>query len=118
MESFFKCETCKINKPLSEYHRKPNIIYHYHECKICNIKYYIRDYIANKKTANKHNITLNELKELKKDGLYATTDIYDDYIGELFSINDDNIKNEGDILYEMLYNKLLLENKQFNNCNS
>ena len=112
MERLFKCESCKINKQLSEYHRKPNIRYHYHQCKICNIKYYIKDYIVNKKIANKHNITLNELKELKKDGLYTTTDIYDDFIGELFSINDENIKNEGNILYEILYNKLLSENKQ------
>ena len=109
MERLFKCESCKIDKPLSDYHRKTNIRYHYHQCKICNVKYYI----AHIKTANKHNITLNELKELKKDVLYATTDIYDDFIGELFSINDENIKNEGEILYEMLYNKLLSENKQF-----
>ena len=46
------------------------------------------------------------MKELKKD-------IYDDFIGELFFINDENIKNEGDILYEMLYNELLSKNKQF-----
>ena len=53
------------------------------------------------------------MKEFKKDGLYTTTDIYDDFIGELFSINDENIKNEGNILYELIYNKLLSENKQF-----
>ena len=111
MERLFKCESCKINKPLSEYHRKPNIRYHYHQCKICNIKYYIINYIANIKTANKNNITLNELKELKKDAFYSTTDIYDDFIGELFSINDENIKNEGEILYKILFDKLLLENK-------
>ena len=116
MERLFKCESCKINKPLSEYHRKPNIRYHYHQCKICNIKNYIIDYIAHKKTANKHNITLNELKEFKKNtDCYAITDIYDDFIGELFSINNENIKNEGEILYEMLYNKLLSENKQLLN---
>jgi hypothetical protein len=113
MENLFKCDNCKINKPLNEYHRKPNIRYHYHQCKKCNIKNYIIDYIANIKTAKKYNITLNELKESKKDILYSTTDIYDNFIGELFFINDENIKNEGDILYEMLYNELLSKNKQF-----
>ena len=54
------------------------------------------------------------MKEFKKNTDYYTiTNIYDDFIGELFSINDENIKNEGEILYEMLYNKLLSENKQF-----
>ena len=116
MERLFKCESCKIDKPLSDYHRKPNIRYHYHQCKICNVKYYIKDYIAHIKTANKHNITLNELKEFKKNtDCYAITDIYDDFIGELFSINDENIKNEGEILYEILYKKLLSENKQLLN---
>ena len=27
MERLFKCESCKIDKPLSDYHRKPNIRY-------------------------------------------------------------------------------------------
>ena len=47
--------------------------------------------------------------------MYHTTDIFDDFIGELFSINDENIKNEGQILYEILYKKLLSENKQLLN---
>ena len=38
------------------------------------------------------------MKDLKKDVLYATTEIYDDFISELFSVNDENIKNESDIL--------------------
>ena len=45
------------------------------------------------------------------------TDIYDDFIGELFSINDENIKNEGQILYEILYkefaNILIIIAKKF-----
>jgi two-component SAPR family response regulator len=111
MERLFKCESCKIDKPLSDYHRKPNIRYHYHQCKMCNVKYYIKDYIAHIKTANKHNITLNELKRLKVNEI----EVYDDYLDELFSINDENIKNEGEILYEILYNKLSSENKQLLN---
>ncbi len=52
-ERVFKCTSCKIKKPVSEFHKKPNIRYHYHDCKECNIKNHIKEIVVIKKIAQK-----------------------------------------------------------------
>lgn len=96
-EKVFKCESCKIQKSVSNFHKKPNIRYHYHDCKECNIKSYIKELAIIKKIAQKQNKTREEVIK----GLHAdpTSNEYDDIMIDfndlIYDVNNDNIKDEG-----------------------
>lgn len=109
-EIMFKCKSCKNNKNLSEYHKKPNNNNHYNICKDCNVKNTIKRYIIDKKTANHFNMTLDELKELYIDKNFDDENDVIDYAVNL-KVEDEDIKNEGEILYELLQKILHKEDK-------
>jgi hypothetical protein len=113
-EKHFKCISCKINKPISQYHKKPNIRYHYHDCKDCNVKDHIKELVILNKIAKKQNKTYNQVLQ----GLNAdpTSDEYDnimiDYIPLYSDINNDNINNEGETLHIILFDLFKKLDKQ------
>lgn len=114
-EKHFKCIICKIKKPVSQFHRKPNIRYHYHICKICNVERHIQELVIIHKIAHNQNKTFDEvLKGLHSDPLSNDYDtVLSQYVPLCSIINNDNIKEEGVLLYKILYEMLESMNKQF-----
>lgn len=108
----FKCDSCKIKKPISHFRRKPNIRYHYHTCKDCNVKDHIKELVVLKKIAQMQNKTYNEvLIGCRAD---SCSDEYDDIMVDYIPLNSNiNVYNEGEILHGILFDLYKSRDIQF-----
>ena len=71
-----KCDKCKVSKPKS-------MFYIYKYCKKCHIKDYMNYHILNARTANRLNLSMDELNNILKNEPFRTADNTDPTRNEL-----------------------------------